>query len=153
MLLKCVAFICAKSLQLAAAWVLVGNTSVTRGGIIKSFCAQSRGGISFDKQGGLVNRKALETTVKTSWVNLFAFYFLGFGYLLDIFGEWEGNRWIAFFIVAGVTVALVAVTYAWAKKKAVKFISPSLTEIPLKEGPQINIVEDQEYGKEDMIAE
>lgn len=151
MFLKCGAFICAKSLQLAAAWLLVGNTSVTRDGIIKSYCAQSRGGISFDKRGQLLNRWALEATVKTSWINLIAFYFLGFGYLLDVFGEWAGDRWIAFVIVLAVTVALVVVPHTYAKHKASKFQSPSLSEIPMEGGVQINIVDDQEYTKEDIL--
>ena len=41
-----VMYICAISFQLAAAWLLVGNTIVTRDGLIKAYCAEHKGGYS-----------------------------------------------------------------------------------------------------------
>ena len=55
-----VMYICAISFQLAAAWLLVGNTIVTRDGLIKAYCAEHKGGIPLDKTGNLLDCGAWE---------------------------------------------------------------------------------------------
>jgi len=149
--LENLAYIFSIAFQLSAAWILVGNTSITRKGIIKEFCANHKGGIPFDKKGELITRSALETTVTTAWTNRIAFVFLGMGYLLNVLGTCTIRKITALIIIVILSAVLVIIPTGFAKKKGKKFESPCLDEIPLVDGVQINIVDDEEFQKEDML--
>lgn len=146
-----IAYIFAIALQLSAAWILVGNTSVTREGIIKAFCTNHKGGIPFDKNGKLLDRSALEATVTTAWTNRTAFIFLGIGYLLGVVGACTIKRDFALIIVIMLSTALVIIPTKFAKRKSQEFESPCLADIPLADGVQINIVGDEEYHKDELL--
>lgn len=149
--LENIAYIFSIAFQLSAAWILVGNTAVTRKGIIKEFCANHKGGIPFDKNGKLITRSALETTVTTAWTNRIAFIFLGLGYLLNVLGSCTIRKITALIIIVILSAVLVIIPIEFAKEKSKKFESPCLDEIPLVDGVQINIVDDGEYQKDDML--
>lgn len=145
------AFILAIVFQLSAAWMLVGNTVVTRDGIIKAFCANRQAGIPFDKNGNLLDRSALETTVITAWTNKIAFIFLGIGYLLSVFGSCSIDKRIVLVIVLILSAILVIISIEYARRKGREFESPSLVEIPFVDGVAICIVGDEEHQKEDLL--
>ena len=151
MILTNAAYILAITFQLSAAWILVGNTSVTRDGLIKAFCANHKGGIPFDKNGRLLNRSAWESTVTTAWTNRIAFIFLGIGYLLNILGSCTMKKEWALIIVIVLSAIFVVIPTEYAKRKSKKIEKPCLDEIPLVDGVQINIVGDEEFQKEDML--
>lgn len=139
------------SFQLAAAWLLVGNTVVTREGIIKAYCNQHKGGLPFDKTGKLLDCVAWETTVKDAWINRVAFFFLGLGYLINIFGNCSMEKEYALLIIVALTAALVIIPTNIAKKKSKMMEPPCLNEIPLVDGVQIEIVGDEEYQKDELL--
>ena len=145
------AYIFAIAFQLSAAWILVGNTSVTREGIIKAFCANHKGGIPLNKNGELLERSALETTVITAWTNRIAFVFLGVGYLLGVVGSCTISKMIALLFIVILSALLVVIPTEYAKRKSKRFESLRLDDIPLVDGVQINIVGDDEYQKDEML--
>ena len=144
-------YILSISFQLAAAWLLIENTSVKRKGIIKAYCAEHKGGIPFDSKGKLVDRSGLEITVRTAWVNKIAFYFLGIGYLINVFGVCPEKKEYAAMAILVITSILVIGPTDYVKKKAHRFESPDLDEIPLVDGVHIDIVGDEEYQKSEII--
>ena len=145
-----VAYILSISFQLSAAWMLVGNTSVTRNGIIKAYCA-NQGSIPFDKEGKLLSRSALESVINTAWTNKIAFVLLGLGYFLNIFGNCTIIKSQALIAVLLLTITLVIASAIFAKKKSKEFESPTLKDIPLLDGVQIEIVGDEECYKEELL--
>lgn len=147
-----VMYICAISFQLAAAWLLVGNTIVTRDGLIKAYCAEHKGGIPLDKTGNLLDCGAWEVTVKNAWINRTAFIFLGVGYLINIFGVCTIEKGYALLAVVVLTAVLVIVPSNTAKKKSKEIVPPCLDEIPLADGVRIEIVGDEEYQKEELLG-
>ncbi len=128
-----VAYIAAIALQLAAALLLVGNTNTKREKIIMDYC-EKHTALAFKEDGTMVDRTVLEETVKTTWINHIAFYYLFIGYLIGIFGSCTMDKMWALFIVGIVMLVLFAIPFKYAKAKASRFPSITKDEIPDRDG-------------------
>lgn len=110
-------YIVSISFQLAAAFLLVGNTDVSLKGIFKEFCKANRT-IAFETNGKLADDSFYRDTIRNSWINFLAFIYLGIGYFSNIFGKAHDEaRMMLCFIVVFVTV-LIIFTHKFAKYKA-----------------------------------
>ena len=128
------------SLQLSAGLLLVGNTTTSKHGIIKVYCAQHTA-IAFNGNGTLADNSHLKETVRMAWISRVAFSYLTIGYLMSILGETPSNKGFAFLIVFLLTAVLIWVPSKIAKYKSERFESITLDDIPLQGGVEYVILE------------
>ena len=127
-------YICAITLQLAAAILLVGNADIRPEKIIKSYC-QKQKAIAIQKDGSLLDRSSLEETVNSVWTNRIAFSYLVAGYLIGVLGECTvKDKWIVFLIIAVLAAVVFLVTFNFAKRKAKSFPNISIDDLPREKG-------------------
>jgi len=127
-----VVFTSAISFQLAAALLLINNVSTSRNGIIKAYCAQHTA-IAFNDDESLAGYSSLKTTIRSAWINKFAFSYLFAGYLVSIWGEVPINKCLALILVLLQVVVLIAIPIIVAKNKIEHFGVVTKNDIPKKD--------------------
>lgn len=145
-------FVLSIALQLTAGLLLVGNTSITRKGIIKEFCCRHTG-VGFNKDGTLASDYALREVVKSSWINRLSFTYLFLGYLISVFGEAPKNRMNALIAILFLVVLLVIITFKFANYKRGDFVPLHLNELPLETGVQFVILDDETTTVEAILED
>lgn len=128
-----VAYIIAIALQLAAAILLIGNTSIKREKVIMEYCVKNTG-IVFDEDGKMLDRTVLEETVQSTWINHIAFYYLFIGYVISVFGNCTIDKIWAALVITFLVATLYVIPTKHAKTKAQNFPSITEDEIPDKNG-------------------
>ena len=134
------AYVLALSLQLSAGILLIGNTNVSRKGIIREYCARHTA-IAFEQNGKLANSSSLREVVKSSWLNHSAFVYLCAGYVVSVFGEALPNKLFAFGAIVVLTAIISLVTIFIAKNKSKKFEPISKDDLDLNGGVSFCILE------------
>lgn len=145
-------FLISVALQLTAGLLLVGNTTITRKGIIKEYCCKHTQ-IGFNKDGTLADNFALKEVVKSSWINRLSFSYLFTGYLLSIFGEAPQNRVNGLIIILIIVTILVTITFKFANYKKDSFEPLHLSELPLENGVGFAILDDEANTVEEILED
>ena len=135
-----ITYIIAISLQLSAGLLLVGNTNISRKGIIKEYCLNHTA-IAFEENGTLVDDGNLKKVAKCSWINRIAFFYLFIGYLIGVFGEPLPSKEASFLIILVVSTIATIIGYKIADKKGKDFAPAVKDDIPMENGVCISIVE------------
>lgn len=135
-----VIYVLCVSLQLSAGLLLIGNTTASKHGIIKEYCAQHTA-IAFNENGTLTDDSHLKETVRMTWISRIAFSYLTFGYLMSILGEIPSNKGLAFLMIFSLTAILIWVPGKIAKYKSERFEGITLDDIPLQGGVEYVILE------------
>ena len=137
------AYVLAISLQLSAGLLLVGNTNISRKGIIREYSARHTA-IAFDEKGNLVDSSNLKEVAKSTWLNYIAFIYLFAGYLVSVFGEPLPNKWLSFAVILGLTLIIFVITFNLAKMKSKNFKVICKDDLELKDGVVFCIVDSNE---------
>ncbi|MBE6966452.1 MAG: hypothetical protein E7441_10535 [Ruminococcaceae bacterium] len=135
-----IAYIISISLQLTAGLLLIGNTDVSRNGIIKEYCLRHTA-IAFEEEGTLADSTDLKNVAKSTWTNRIAFIYLAFGYLAGIFAEPLLSKKASFLIVVGLVAILTYFTFKVVKRKAECFESLHQDELPMTNGVMVCILD------------
>ena len=125
-------YIVSISCQLAAAFLLVGNIDVSQKGINKEFCKVNRT-IAFEINGKLADDSFYRDTIRNSWINFFAYIYLGIGYFSNIFGKTHDDTKLMLCFIVILVTALIIFTHKFAKYKAKKAKEFTLDDV-IKEG-------------------
>ena len=128
-----IAYVLATSLQLSAGLLLVGNTNISRNGVIKEYASRHTA-IAFEEDGKLADNSDLKLVVKTSWINKIAFIYLVFGYFIGIFGESLSNKKMSVLLTIFLVWILTYVAFKISQKKASEFKTVSKEDIPMTNG-------------------
>ena len=131
--LETAAYVIAIALQVTAALLLVGHTSVDRKKIIKAYCDNHKA-IIFKGDGSLLNPSELNDTVNTVWINRLAFGYLFLGYLVGIFGECPDNKWLTLLVVLALLLGFYCLTLHIAKRKSKDFSPINREDLPDEDG-------------------
>ena len=137
------AYVLAISRQLSAGLLLVGNTNISRKGIIREYSARHTA-IAFDEKGNLVDSSNLKEVAKSTWLNYIAFIYLFAGYLISVFGEALPNKWLSFGIILVLTLLIFVITFNLAKTKSKNFKVICKDDLELKDGVVFCIVDSNE---------
>lgn len=143
------AYILAITLQLSAGLLLIGNTNISRKGIIREYGLRHTA-IAFEENGKLANGNNLKEVVKSTWINYMAFIYLFAGYLISIFGEPLPNKVLSLVIILFLIMIIFIFTFKFAKSRSENFKPISKDELNLQDGVAFCIL-DADEGKNEKL--
>lgn len=109
-------YLIGKSLQIAAGFLLVGNTDVTKKGIVKEYKSRYLGFTG--KRRKVVK---LRDVVRTSWTNRIAFYYFGIGSFVEMTGVTPEHNVYLILLAAFMSFLFWFIAFNSAKKRAQEF--------------------------------
>lgn len=137
------AYVLAITFQLSAGLLLIGNTNISRKGIIREYGLRHTA-IAFSENGKLTNGNNLKEVVKSTWINYMAFIYLFAGYLISIFGEPLPNKALSLIIILFLILIVFSITFKFAKNRSENFKPIFKDELNLRDGVAFCIVETDE---------
>lgn len=126
------AYVFSVALQLAAAFLLVGNIAIKKEKIIEEFISK-HSAIVFEGEQ-LLDYSSLHATVKSNWINRFAFTYLYVGYLLMVLGNCSISKLKAVVIIVCLFLVLYIIPEKVAKQKCAEYQQITTSDIPMKDG-------------------
>jgi len=135
-----VVFVFAISFQLAAALLLVNNVATSRKGIIKGYCAQHTAIAFYDTDKSLADYSSLKATIRSAWINKFAFSYLVVGYTASIWSEVPTNKCLALLVVLILIGVFIAIPHIIAKYKSEHFGTVTMDDISMRDGVSVHVI-------------